>query len=359
MYQSKTLPSHLSRNITADFRSDTVTKPTEAMMAAIQSADLGDDVYGDDPTTNQLEAMAAEMFGKEAALFLTSGTQSNLTGVLAHCGRGDEYIIGSSYHILTYEAGGTAVLGSAFPQAIPVDENGAISADDVRAAIKEDDSHSAMTKLLCVENTVSGKVQSLEYMDSMASLAHEHGLKAHCDGARLMNAVVSLGTTPARLIQGFDTVSICLSKGLGTPAGSVLLGDKDAIKRARRMRKMLGGGMRQSGVLAAAGIHALTHHIDRLKDDHKRASQLAEKLGGIKGITVKPAQTNMVFAHLGDDDHKINDHALTELSGFMAERGLRITPDRTLRLVTHLDIADQDIDALASGLNEFIDHYAS
>ena len=357
MYTSSSLPEHLSRNALADFRSDTVTRPTKAMMEAIMTAEVGDDVYGDDPTTNALEDMAAEIFGKEAAVFLTSGTQSNLTAVMAHCGRGDEYLIGSSYHIYTYEAGGSAVLGSAFPHPLPVDDRGALAVEDVIAAIKPDDSHNPITTLLSVENTVSGKVQSLDYMDSMATTAHAHGLKAHCDGARLMNAVVALGVTPKRLVAGFDTVSICLSKGLGTPAGSVLVGNKDAIARARRTRKMLGGGMRQSGLLAAAGIHALSHHVERLTEDHARAEKLAARLDAIAGITVTSSETNMVFARLGNDDCRIDDTALDDLAGFMAERGVRITPGRELRLVTHLDVTDADIDTLVNALGEFIAHY--
>lgn len=357
MYAAAPLPDHMTRNRLADFRSDTVTRPTEAMMAAIMEAEVGDDVYGDDPSTNQLEEMAAAMFGKEAAVFLTSGTQSNLTAVMAHCGRGEEFLIGQNYHIYSYEAGGTAVLGSAFPHPLPVDDRGALAVPDIIAAIKPDDSHHPVTRLLSVENTVSGKVHSLDYMDSMAKTAHAHGLKAHCDGARLMNAVVALDVAPARLVEGFDTVSVCLSKGLGTPAGSVLVGDKAAITKARRTRKMLGGGMRQSGLLAAAGSYALRHHIDRLKEDHVRAEHLSAQLGGISGITVTSAETNMVFARLGTEDCAIDDAAIGALAGFMAERGLRLTPGRELRLVTHLDVSDADIDRLTQALGEFTAHY--
>ena len=215
----------------ADFRSDTVTRPDEGMMTAIQSADLGDDVYGDDPTTNALEEKTAELLGKEAGLFMPTGTQSNLVGVMAHCGRGDEYIIGKNYHIYCYEAGGTAILGSVFPCPLPVDHRGALNPQDVIAAIKPDDNHNPVSRLLCVENTVNGMVQSQDYMDDMANLAHDHGLKAHCDGARLMNAVVGLGTTAKELVKGFDSISLCLSKGLGTPAGSVLVGDQQHLDR--------------------------------------------------------------------------------------------------------------------------------
>ena len=344
----------------ADFRSDTVTRPDQGMMAAIQNAELGDDVYGDDPTTNALEAKAAELMGKEAGLFMPTGTQSNLIGVMAHCGRGDEYIIGKNYHIYTYEAGGTAVLGSVFPCPLPVDARGALNPQDVIAAIKPDDSHSAISRLLCVENTVNGMVQSQDYMDQMASLAHDNGLKAHCDGARLMNAVVALGTTAKELVKGYDSVSLCLSKGLGTPAGSVLVGDEAFIHQARRLRKMLGGGMRQTGVLAAAGIYALDHNIDRLKDDHNRAKTLAEQLTTIKGLRIDldQVETNMLFIHFGDDDKSISDEALTHLKSFMADRDCRISPGRRMRCVIHRDLDDQDCAKLASALAEFIDHYA-
>ena len=344
----------------SDFRSDTVTRPDQGMMAAIQNAELGDDVYGDDPTTNALEAKAAELMGKEAGLFMPTGTQSNLIGVMAHCGRGDEYIIGKNYHIYTYEAGGTAVLGSVFPCPLPVDARGALNPQDVIAAIKPDDSHSAISRLLCVENTVNGMVQSQDYMDQMASLAHDNGLKAHCDGARLMNAVVALGTTAKELVQGYDSVSLCLSKGLGTPAGSVLVGDEAFVHQARRLRKMLGGGMRQTGVLAAAGIYALDHNIDRLKDDHNRAKTLAEQLATIKGLRIDldQVETNMLFIHFGDDDKSISDEALSHLKSFMAERDCRISPGRRMRCVIHRDLDDQDCAKLASALAEFIDHYA-
>ena len=344
----------------SDFRSDTVTRPDQGMLTAIQNAELGDDVYGDDPTTNALEAKAAELIGKEAGLFLPTGTQSNLIGVMTHCGRGDEYIIGKNYHIYTYEAGGTAVLGSVFPCPLPVDARGALNPQDVIAAIKPDDSHSAISRLLCVENTVNGMVQSQDYMDQMASLAHDNGLKAHCDGARLMNAVVALGTTAKELVKGYDSVSLCLSKGLGTPAGSVLVGDEAFIHQARRLRKMLGGGMRQTGVLAAAGIYALDHNIDRLKDDHNRAKTLAEQLATIKGLRIDldQVETNMLFIHFGDDDKSISDEALGHLKSFMAERDCRISPGRRMRCVIHRDLDDQDCAKLASALAEFIDHYA-
>ena len=344
----------------ADFRSDTVTRPDAGMMAAIQAAALGDDVYGDDPTTNALEAKAADLLGKEAGLFLPTGTQSNLIAVMAHCERGDEYIIGKTYHIYSYEAGGTAVLGSVFPCPLPVDDRGGLNASDIIAAIKPDDFHTAISRLLCVENTTNGMVHGQDYMDEMASVAHDHGLNAHCDGARLMNAVVALDASAKTLVRGYDSISLCLSKGLGTPAGSVLVGDDAFIKKARRLRKMLGGGMRQTGVLAAAGIYALDHNVARLAEDHQRTKRLAERLAAINGLTINLNQieSNMVFIEFGDADTSISDEALSHLKAFMADHGCRVSPNRRMRCVIHRDIDDAACDQLATGLSAFIDRYA-
>ena len=341
----------------ADFRSDTVTRPNDGMMAAIQSAELGDDVYGDDPTTNLLEAQTAELLGMEAGLFLPTGTQSNLIAVMAHCERGEEYIIGNNYHIYTYEAGGTAVLGSVFPSPIAVDDRGALKPEDVVAAIKPDDSHNTISRLLCVENTVNGSVHDQNYMHQMAQLAHDHGLKVHCDGARLMNAVVALGIPAKDLVSGFDSVSLCLSKGLGTPAGSVLVGDGETISRARRLRKMLGGGMRQTGILAATGLYALDHNIDRLAEDHARAKRLALMLAEIDGVSVQPDQveTNMVFIRFDD---AISDDALTNLGAFMIDQGCRVHPKRQMRCVLHHDLNDGDCETFTAAISAFIDRYA-
>ena len=343
----------------ADFRSDTVTKPTASMMEAIATARLGDDVYGEDEATNNLEAYAADLFGKEAGLFVPSGTQSNLIGVMVHCNRGDEYIIGKRFHIYRYEAGGTSVLGSVFPHPLDTDLRGCLQLDDIQKAIKDDDSHFAITKLVCVENSSDGFAHDINYMNSIADLAHEHGLKAHCDGARIMNAAVSLGVNAKDLLEKYDTVSVCLSKGLGAPAGSILLGSETNIKQARRLRKMLGGGMRQAGILAAAGLHALTHHVDRLHEDHARAKILVSKLSQIDGIQVNPnhVETNMVFVRFGDDNISISDEALGHLSQFMAERGVIILSERLMRLVIHLDIEDDHIDLLCTGIQEFIAQY--
>lgn len=340
--------NHAANSI-ADFRSDTVTQPTEAMRAAMMDARLGDDVYGDDPSVNALEAKAAAMLGKDAALLLTSGTQSNLAGVMAHCGRGDEFLIGSIYHVMAWEAMGTAVLGSIASTALPVDANGSLNEADIVNAIKPDDFHMAATRLLSIENTVNGMVQPLEYMDKMAEVAHGNGLALHCDGARLMNAAVALGVPAERLVRGCDTVSLCLSKGLGAPVGSVLAGDKETIARARRIRKMLGGGMRQAGMLAAAAMHALDHHVDRLAEDHARARQLAAALNDVAGIEVDLGRThtNMVFLAI---DPSID---LAPLEGFLADRGIAINPDKVIRLVIHLDLDDDDCDRLVSAMKEF------
>jgi len=336
-----------------DFRSDTVTRPTAGMMAAIQEAELGDDVYGDDPATNTLEEMAADLFGKEAGLFLSSGTQSNLAGVLAHCGRGEEILIGQGYHIQAWEAGGASALGGVVMHGLKTDNRGALMAEDIRAAIKPDDFHAPVSRLLSVENTVSGMVQPVSYMDEMASLARENNLRLHCDGARIMNAVVALGVDPARLVQGCDTVSVCLSKGLGTPAGSVLVGDLPTITKARRIRKMLGGGMRQSGIIAAAGIYALTHHVDRMSEDHRRAKWLSTELATIDGVYVdiSSVETNMLFVTV---DERI---PVDEMASFMADQGIILSAGRTTRIVTHLDIDDAACHALREAMALFISRY--
>jgi len=359
MYSSRDNSSENSP-IIADFRSDTVTKPSDAMRDAMMSAPLGDDVYGDDPTTNALEEKAAALLGKDDAVFVPTGTQSNLAGVMAHCGRGDEYLIGKNYHVYVYEAGGTSVLGSAFPHPMPVSNRGALNPDDIVAAIKADDAHFPITKLVSAENTVNGCAHDADYMDSIAHIAHENGLAAHCDGARLFNAVVKTKTAPARLVQEFDTISICLSKGLGTPAGSVLVGRNDLIAKARRLRKMLGGGMRQSGILAGAGLYALTHNIDRLQEDHDRAERLADMLMQIDGISVDSNQveTNMVFVTIGDESRSVSDEALANLSAFMKERGILINAGRVIRLVTHLDVNDESCALLSRAFGEFIDRFA-
>lgn len=340
--------------ITADFRSDTVTRPTPAMRQAMLDAEVGDDVYRDDPSVNALQQKAAQLLGKEAALFMPSGTQSNLAAVMAHCNRGEECLVGQDYHINVWEAMGTAVLGSVACHPLPVNDAGGLDEKTIRDAIKPDDWHKPQTRLLSIENTKDGMVQPLAYMDSMAAVARDCGLKLHCDGARLMNAVVATGSDPARFVEGCDSVSLCLSKGLGAPVGSVLVGDAETINRAGRIRKMLGGGLRQAGVLAAAAIHALDHHVDRLDEDHRRAATLATRLNALNGISVDTARvhTNMVFARFDDGI------ALDDLEVFLADRGVAINPDRELRLVTHLDLDDAAIDSLVDALAAFTGAYA-
>jgi threonine aldolase len=272
---------------TVDLRSDTVTRPTAAMRAAMAAADVGDDVFGDDPSVNALQERIAALLGKEAALFVSSGTQGNLVAVMTHCGRGDEYIVGQSAHTYRYEAGGAAVLGSVQPQPLEHQADGSLALEDIAAAIKPDDAHFARSRLLCLENTIGGKVLPLDYLARATALARERGLATHLDGARLFNAAVALGGDPyanARAIAAhFDSVSVCFSKGLGAPVGSALVGSRAFIHEAHRWRKMLGGGMRQAGVLAAAALHALDHHVERMAVDHALARRLADGLQQVRG----------------------------------------------------------------------------
>ena len=285
-----------------DLRSDTVTRPTAAMRAAMASAEVGDDVFGDDPTVNALQEKMADMVGMEAGLFLPSGTQSNLCALMAHCARGDEYIVGQNAHTYKYEGGGAAVLGSIQPQPIENALDGTIPLEKIRAAVKPDDSHFAITRLIALENTIGGMVIPESYMAEVSALAKAHSLGMHLDGARLFNAAVKTQRSAKKICGYFDSVSVCLSKGLGTPAGSVLCGRKPLIKRAQRHRKMLGGGMRQAGILAAAGIYALDHHVDRLQEDHENAMRLAGGLAGINTLTVHMPQTNILFVDVRSAD---------------------------------------------------------
>jgi len=314
-----------------DLRSDTVTRPTPAMLAAMTVADTGDDVYGEDPTVNALEAHAAELTGKEAALFATSGTQTNLLGILSHCERGHEYIVGSSAHTYMYEGGGAAVLGSVQPCPIPFNDAGELPLAAVRAAVKPDDSHFAITRLVCLENTQGGKVLPLAYLEAYSQLVQELGLRRHLDGARIFNAAVKLQVPVADICQHFDSISICLSKGLAAPVGSVLVGDAQTISKARRWRKMLGGGMRQAGVIAAAGLYALKHNVTRLEDDHRHAEQVAVALIE-SGIPVAEAvQTNMLFVH--------PDVEIGPLIRHLETAGVRINGHRW---VFHQDVSEED-----------------
>ncbi|NCT83278.1 MAG: low-specificity L-threonine aldolase [Comamonadaceae bacterium] len=331
-----------------DLRSDTVTRPTPAMREAIKAAPVGDDVFGDDPTVNALQERVAALLGKEAALFMSSGTQSNLCGLLAHCGRGDEYIVGQLAHTYRYEGGGAAVLGSIQPQPLPNQPDGTIRLDDIAAAIKPDDPHFARTRLLALENTWSGHVLPASYVADACELAHSRGLFTHLDGARLFNAAVASGRTVTELARHFDSVSICFSKGLGAPMGSMLAGPRELIHRAHRIRKMVGGGLRQVGLMAAAADHALTHHVERLADDHALAKRLAEGLAALPGVTVTPPQTNIVFA-------QVSDGRTPALLEHLKSRGVLATGLIGLRFVTHLDVDAAGIDHAIAATREFLE----
>ena len=319
-----------------DLRSDTVTRPSQAMREAMARAEVGDDVFGDDPTVNRLQEIAAERFDMEAGLFFPSGTQSNCAALMAHCQRGEEVIVGQDAHTYHYEAGGMAVLGSIQPQPLNNKPDGTLDLAEVEAAIKPDDSHFAITRLLALENTIGGKVITRAYMADALALAKRRGLSTHLDGARIFNAAVKLGMPVRELCAGFDTVSVCLSKGLGAPAGTVLVGKADVIKRARRVRKMLGGTMRQVGILAAAGIHALEHNVERLAEDHANAERLGKGLAAL-GLKVAPVQTNMVFA-------SIPSQMVPALKEHLQRNGVLALVSPNLRLVTHLDVDAAAID---------------
>lgn len=334
-----------------DIRSDTVTQPTAAMRQAMHDAPVGDDVYGDDPTVNRFQDQCAELLGHEAALFMPTGTQSNLVALLTHCQRGDEYIVGADAHTYKYEGGGAAALGGIQPQTIAFADNGELPLAEVANVIKEDNIHFAQTRLLCLENTQHGRVQSLEYMNSARKFADEHGLLLHLDGARMANAAVALNASLSDVARSFHTVSLCLSKGLGAPVGSVLLGDKAFIEQALRWRKVTGGGMRQAGVLAAAGILAITDGFDRLHEDHDHAQQLAQLLADVPGVTVRPdwTQTNMVWLDY-DGDH---GHALPE---YAKSRGIMMSLGRNSgRLVMHRNIVSNDIKTVAGVIKDYFE----
>jgi len=328
-----------------DLRSDTVTRPSAGMYEAMMSAPTGDDVYGDDETVNRLESKVAELLGKEAALFVSSGTQSNLAAMLCHCGRGEEVITGDEYHVSEAEARGASVLGGLSICPLPTDEQGGLRPEQVSVAIKPDNVHFPVSRLLCLENTVSGNVQSADNINALCEAGRDGGLNIHLDGARLMNAVVALGVSTEQLTKPFDSVSLCLSKGLGAPVGSVLSGSNDFIYLARRQRKLLGGGMRQAGILAAAGIYALDHNIERLAEDHANARMLADGLANIDGLNVA-SQTNMVFVELPYDCSQ-------ELESTCATKGILVSGNfPRMRLVTHLDVEQ-------SAIERVIEAYAS
>ncbi|AJR05766.1 low-specificity L-threonine aldolase [Photobacterium gaetbulicola] len=329
-----------------DFRSDTVTHPSQAMREAMATAPVGDDVYGDDPTVNDLEVWAAERHGFESALFCSSGTQANLLSLMAHCERGDEYLCGQQAHNYMFEGGGAAVLGSIQPQPIENEKDGTIPFAKLAAAIKPDDAHFARTRLLSLENTINGKVLPLSYMAEAREFVNKHNLKLHLDGARVYNAATALNVDIKQISQYFDSMTVCLSKGLGAPVGSLVLGDKAFIARVRRWRKVLGGGMRQAGILAAAAKIALTEHVARLADDHANAKKLAEGLNHLPGFSVKSdrVQTNIVFAKV---DPALDQRQLADI---LKEKGIIITPGNPMRLVTHIDISREDIDTFLSEL---------
>lgn len=330
-----------------DFRSDTVTRPTAAMRAAMAAAEVGDDVLGDDPTVNALEHKLAGMTGKAAAVFVPSGTMSNLLAMMAHCGRGDEFIAGQNAHVYKFEQGGAAVLGSIQPQPVAHQPDGTMALADIEAAIKPDDLHFARTRVIALENTLGGKVLPMAYMAEVGALARRHGLGLHLDGARAFNACVALGVDIAKFTAPFDTVSICLSKGLGGPVGSVLVGSAALIGKARRLRKMLGGGMRQAGLLAAAGIYALDHNIERLAYDHRRARRLAEGLAQHPSLSVTMPDTNIVFVNM---DPKLGE----PFGQYLQSTGIAMSGRYgQQRWVTHLDIDDAAIDAALSQVDAF------
>jgi threonine aldolase len=330
-----------------DLRSDTVTQPTAAMWDAMRAAPLGDDVFGDDPTVNALQTRIAADFGFEAALFMPTGTQSNLCALMSHCQRGDEYIVGQMAHTYRWEGGGAAVMGSIQPQPLPNQGDGTLLLSDIEAAIKPDDAHFARTRLLALENTWGGQVLPLPYIEAATALAKRKGLACHLDGARLFNAAVASGVPAREITKYFDSVSVCFSKGLGTPAGSALCGTREFIARAHRWRKMAGGGMRQAGVLAAAALYALDHHVARLADDHANARRLAEGLQDLPGVTVGAPQSNIVFVDLAADKP-------SDVVARLRQRGVLATGLYKLRLVMHLDVSADDVERALPVLRELL-----
>jgi threonine aldolase len=328
-----------------DLRSDTVTRPTSGMRAAMAAAEVGDDVFGDDPTVNRLQAVAAERFGFESALFFPTGTQSNLAALMAHCGRGDEFLVGQEAHTYKYEQGGAAVLGSIQPQPLEHEPHGGIALERIAAAIKSDDYHFARTRLLALENTIGGRVLPVNYQREATEFAHSRGLATHLDGARIFNVIVKLNVDERTAVAGFDSVSICLSKGLGAPAGSILMGSRALIADARRWRKALGGGMRQSGVLAAAGLYALENNVGRLAEDHANAEYLAAGLRNA-GLKVSAPQTNVVYV-------EVVAAQVDGLRAHLKSRGVIATVAPRTRLMTHMDLPRAKIDAAVQAFRDY------
>jgi threonine aldolase len=329
-----------------DLRSDTVTQPAAAMRAAMAAAPVGDDVYADDPSVNRLQDYAADLFGFEAGMFAPSGTQTNLIALMTHCGRGDEYLVGQEAHTYKYEGGGAAVLGSIQPQPIANQPDGSIALADIDAYIKPDDMHFARTRLLALENTIGGRVLDQDYVAQATSLAHARGLATHLDGARICNAAVRQGISLRAAAAGFDSVSVCLSKGLGAPVGSLLLGTRALIEQGKRWRKMLGGGMRQAGVLAAAGHYALEHNVQRLADDHQNAATLSQGLAAIAGLRVTTPQTNIFYVDMAAD-------ACEPLRQALARAHIRASIGPHTRLVTHLDVSAADVQRTIAAFEAF------
>lgn len=335
-----------------DLRSDTVTKPSAEMLKAMLNAQVGDDVFGEDPTVRALEERLADLSQMESAVFAPTGTQSNLLALLAHCGRGDEYIVGQSAHTYLWEGGGAAVLGSIQPQPLDCEVDGTLDLHKVYLAIKPDDYHHARTKLLCLENTTGGKVLPIEYLQTIPQFCRENNLASHLDGARVFNAAVASNVSLDKISSNFDSISICLSKGLGAPLGSVLCGSVDLIKEARKWRKMLGGGMRQAGIVAAAGLYALDNNIERLAEDHANAQLLATELANFEKIEVVAVNTNIIFIRVAQ--------GYAELREFLFAQGIILpkTANKTglIRLATHLDVTHNDILRVIAEIKQFFDN---
>jgi threonine aldolase len=330
-----------------DFRSDTVTRPSDSMRKAMMNAKVGDDVYGDDPTVNALETKVAQLMGHESAMMVASGTQSNLAALLVHCGRGDEYIVGQDYHTYLYESGGAAALGSIVPQPILVEADGSLDLAQVKKRIKPKDVHYANSKLLSLENTHSGKVIAPAYFEQAIALAKANNMQVHLDGARVFNAAVAQQCEVAHITRHFDSVSVCFSKGLGAPIGSVLCGSNDFIMQARRWRKMLGGGMRQAGIIAAAIDFAIDNNVQRLEQDHFHAALLQTRLSEIAELTVENANTNMLYFSVATQE------VAEKLGRYLQLKNILISASKRTRLVTHLDISAEDIDVFVEEVKRF------
>jgi threonine aldolase len=327
-----------------DLRSDTVTRPSTGMRKAMNEAELGDDVFGDDPTVNRLQARAAELFGFEAALLFPTGTQSNLAALMSHCGRGEEVILGMEAHSYRYEAGGVSVLASIHPQAVANRADGTVDLNEVESLIKPDDPHFPRTRLLALENTITGRVLSRDYLGRAVDLAKRKNLAIHLDGARIFNAATQLRMKVKDLCAGFDSVSSCLSKGLGAPAGTVLLGRAEFIQKAKRARKILGGGMRQAGVIAAGGLYALDNNIERLQEDHANAEKLGRGLRELK-LDVQ-VNTNMALV-------KVPPEKVAALAEHLKRQKILVLPRAPMRLVTHLDVDAAGIERALAGFRSF------